>query len=391
MDSLLLRWEGQVLALTAAVLAARLLLRRRPRRLLMPLWWACLLRLLCPWSLPLLPAASLGAGAAAEPVGRAVAAAAGGGLAALPPGLGALWITGAAALLLGTGLRRWRLGRILRFAVREEAEVWCCDGLPGPFAAGILQGRVYLPFHLPEAVRRQALRHERTHLRRHDPLLLLLAELGRALHWWNPLVWLAVAAVREDVELTCDELVLRRAGAQERRAYFEAMLHFAAGPARPCFGGVQAERRVRHMAALRPLSRCAAGGVGAVLALCALPWFLTAPPAAASEALRIDSGAAFAQAVCAAAARDDAAALAALTRYPLTLRREGEQLCLEGPEDFIREYGRIMGPETKADLLAADPTDLFGNWGGVMIGQGSVWFEKSAQNGYQIIAINGMK
>lgn len=389
MDSLL-RWEGQGLVLTAAVLLARLLLRRRPRRLVMPLWWVCLLRLLCPCSLPVLPAPPSGPGALAVFAGAA-AVQQGAAAPGTVPGLTALWMAGAALLLLRLAFRRWRLGRILRFAVREEEDVWCCDGLPGPFAAGVLRGRVYLPFRLPEEVRRQALRHERTHLRRRDPLLLLGAELACALHWWDPLVWLAARAIREDVELACDEVVLCRADGAERRAYFEAMLHFAAGPAGPSFGGTQAERRVRHAALLRPLSRPAARGIGAVLVLCALPCFLTALPAARLEVPGFSSGTAFAQAVCAAAGQDDAQALAALVRYPLTLRRDGTLLRLEGPADFLRAYSQIFGPETRADLLAADPEDLFQNWAGVMIGQGSVWFEGSAETGFYMTAINEMK
>ena len=64
---------------------------------------------------------------------------------------------------------------------------------------------------------------------------------------------------------------------------------------------------------------------------------------------------------------------------------------LEGPKDFLLSYSRIMGAETIADLCAADPEDLFHSWGGVMIGQGGIWFEGSAENGFEIIAINALK
>ncbi len=100
---------------------------------------------------------------------------------------------------------------------------------------------------------------------------------------------------------------------------------------------------------------------------------------------------AFAAAVRDAAARDDAESLAAMVRYPLALRREGEPLRLEDPKDFLAAYDRVMGPETRADLLSADPGDLFRRWDGVMIGQGSVWFQGSAEDGFEIIAINEMK
>lgn len=384
----LLLWEGRSAALLLAALTAGALLRRSPRRLLTPFWWVCVLRLLCPLSLPLLPAKTA---FIAVPAPSALS-----GLedqAGPPPAawvLTAVWLTGTALLLLRSALRRGRLRRTLRFAVREEAEVWCCDGLTVPCAGGLLRGRVYLPFRLPEEVRRYALLHERAHLRRRDPLLLFLTEIACALHWWDPLVWIGAAALREDMELACDETVLRSVGRGEGRAYFEAMLRFAGAPPLPCFAGTQAERRVRHMAQLRPLSRRASGGVRTALALCALCGFLAARPAAETPPY-FDSETAFAEAVCAAARRGDAMALSGMVRYPLTLRREGEPLCLTGPEDFRREYGRIMGPETLSDLYAADTEDLMTNWGGVMIGQGGVWFEGSAEEGFQIIAINEMK
>lgn len=381
----LLLWEGQAAALTLTALAAGALLRRRERRLVMPLWWVWLLRLLCPLSLPLLtlpnpPAPALSAAGVSPPP------AVGG---ALP----LIWLLGAAALLLRSLWRRWRLGRALRFAVREEEGIWCCDALAVPCAVGLFQGRVYIPFRLPAEVRRWAIRHERTHLRRHDPLLLLLTETVCALHWWDPLIWLAAAVLRENMEMACDELTLRFAGGGERRAYFEAMLHFAApaGPA-PCFAATEAERRAAHVVSLRPLSRRAAGGIGAVLILCALPCFITAPPAPVpAGTVRFESETAFARAVCAAAARSDAEALSGMVRYPLTIRREGELVQLEGPKDFLLSYSRIMGAETIADLCAADPEDLFHSWGGVMIGQGGIWFEGSAENGFEIIAINALK
>ena len=128
----LLLWEGQAAALTLTALVAGALLRRRERRLVMPLWWVWLLRLLCPLSLPLLtlptpPAPVPAAGVSPPP-------AVGG---ALP----LIWLLGAAMLLLRSLWRRWRLGRALRFAVREEEGIWCCDALAVPCAVGLFQGR----------------------------------------------------------------------------------------------------------------------------------------------------------------------------------------------------------------------------------------------------------
>lgn len=419
MDNLLLRWEMRAAALALAVLALRFLLRRRSKGLIMPLWNLLLLRLLCPLSLPAVPLpvspppVSLSSCLPAALTDLSAAPAVSGGSVsgtAAPPWLEILWMAGVLLLLLRGLVQRLKLRQVLRFAVREEGNIYCCDGLPSPCAAGIFRGRIYLPFHLPEEVRRYALRHERMHLDRRDPLLLFLTELAAALHWWNPLVWLAAGALREDMEMYCDELVLRQSGTEERRSYFQAMLYFAApSPAAPCFGGTQAERRVVHMAALRPLPRPAAGGICAALTLCMLPCFLTVLPAvvpasrnaaAPVRSLRQEDSAAsapaydeaaFARVVIDAAAQGDAVGLSALVRYPLTIRRDGERMTVTDPAGFVAAYDRIIGPEIRADLLSADPENLFANWEGLMIGQGSVWFDGSGGDGYHIIAINDMK
>lgn len=396
MSRALLGWEGRVLLLTLLLFGVRRLLRRRSRELLMPLWWLYLLRLLCPLSAPLLPPRPVSAFTGAPVLLPAAWSPAAGTAGSSPWSVEALilwcWAAGAAAMVLRMVLRRLRLRRILRFALREAPGVWCCQGLPAPFAAGVLRGRIYLPCRLPEEVRRQALRHEEMHLRCRDPLLLLAAELAAALHWWNPLVPLAAAALREDVEMRCDERILRDSCAPSRRAYFQAMLHFGApaGPG-PSFAASQAERRVIHISGLRPLPSWTAWGIAAALALCVLPWFVTLRPAASEVPRSFDSEADFARAVIDAAAREDARTLAALTRYPLSLRREGERLLVRSPSAFLELYPRIMGAETRRDLLAADPEDLLENWGGVMIGQGGVWFERTAGGRYGIIAINEMK
>ena len=203
-----------------AVLAARLALRRAPKRCTFWLWAVPFARLLCPVSLEgawsLLPgnAAPLtqGAGQEAMPVFRsgleavdtvvapAVARAAetapqAGGLSLwelLLKGGTAVWLLGAAALLGYSLVRYILLRRQLRLSMPLEGNVYLADGIATPFVLGLFRPRIYLPSGLGEGEREFILLHERTHIRHGDHILKTAAFLALCLHWFNPLVGLAV-------------------------------------------------------------------------------------------------------------------------------------------------------------------------------------------------------
>ncbi len=92
-----------------------------------------------------------------------------------------------------------------------------CDGIAGPFVLGALRPKIYLPCWLGEESRAHVLAHERCHLRRHDPLIRLIALFTTALHWFNPLVLLGFELMEQDMEMSCDEAALRALGAESRR------------------------------------------------------------------------------------------------------------------------------------------------------------------------------
>ena len=114
---------------------------------------------------------------------------------------------------------------------------------------GLFKPRIYLPSGLGEGERGYILRHERTHIRRLDHLWKLLAFLALALHWFNPLVWLAFTLAGRDMEASCDEAVLRRTAGDIRAEYAQSILRLAAGrpsPATPlAFGAGDAKDRIR--------------------------------------------------------------------------------------------------------------------------------------------------
>lgn len=137
----------------------------------------------------------------------------------------AVWLIGLAALLLYSLVSYLRLRRQMSAAVCLEDGVWQCDRVASPFILGLFRPRIYLPFHLPEADMAYVLAHERAHLRRRDHWIKPIGFLILAAYWFNPLVWAAYVLLCRDIELACDERVIRQLGGDCKAAYSQALLH----------------------------------------------------------------------------------------------------------------------------------------------------------------------
>ena len=192
------------------------------------------------------------------------------------PWLTAAWLAGAAVLLLRGAISHRRLRRRLVGAVRLEGNVYQADHISTPFVMGLFKPRIYLPSGLGEGERDYILRHERTHIKRLDHLWKLLAFLALALHWFNPLVWLAFTLAGRDMEASCDEAVLRRTAGDIRADYAQSILRLAAGrpsPATPlAFGAGDAKDRIRTVLRWKKPARwlAALGAAAAALVIGAL-------------------------------------------------------------------------------------------------------------------------
>ena len=110
-----------------------------------------------------------------------------------------------------------------------EGNVYLCDNIKSPFILGVLRPRIYLTSGMSEAARDCVLRHERSHLRRWDHVWKPLGFVLLAVYWYNPLVWLAYILFCRDMELACDERVIRDMAAEERAAYSQALLDCSRG------------------------------------------------------------------------------------------------------------------------------------------------------------------
>lgn len=167
--------------------------------------------------------------------------------------LAAVWL-GGCALVLGYGLislLRLRRRLVGALPLPGEKNVRLADHIPSPFVLGLLRPRIYLPSGLPEAERDYILLHERTHIRRGDHVLRALAWLALAVHWFNPLVWAAFHLAGQDMEMSCDEAVLRRMGRDVRADYSASLLRLSAEERLPvgplAFGDGNPKSRIQNV------------------------------------------------------------------------------------------------------------------------------------------------
>ena len=130
----------------------------------------------------------------------------------------------------------WRLRRRLVGAVLLRDTIWLADRIAAPFVIGVIRPRIYLPSTLSVGEQGYILMHEQTHIRRKDYLIKPLAFLALCLHWFNPLVWLAFFLAVRDMEMSCDESVLRQMGEDIRCEYSTSLLNLTVGR-QSLFGG----------------------------------------------------------------------------------------------------------------------------------------------------------
>jgi len=150
--------------------------------------------------------------------------------------------------------------------------VYLADHIDTAFVLGVLQPKIYLPSNVPERERSFILAHEQHHIRRFDPVMKLLAYVALCIHWFNPLVWIAFVLAGKDMEMSCDEAVIRKLGSEIRADYAASLLrlttHKKLISGMPlAFGEGDTKGRIANMAKWRKPAKWLAG-VCAVLCIC---------------------------------------------------------------------------------------------------------------------------
>lgn len=136
----------------------------------------------------------------------------------------AVWLAGVLVMLLYALISYLRLRRRVAAALSAGEGVWLCDAVESPFILGLFRPRIYLPSNISGEDTAYVLAHERAHLARRDHWWKPLGFLLLAVYWFNPLVWVAYVLLCRDIELACDEKVVRALGEGEKKAYSEALL-----------------------------------------------------------------------------------------------------------------------------------------------------------------------
>ena len=237
--------------LVLVVLALRLVLKRAPNWVNVLLWGMVALRLMLPFSiesaLSLIPSAETVSPevvqfdpaptitSGVELIDNAVNPSLSESFAAAPLAsvnplyvwtylAGWVWLIGLAAMLAYALVSYLRLRRRVSASIPLRENIYVCDEVPSPFILGIVRPRIYLPSALDEAQRGSVLSHERAHLARRDHWWKPLGFALLAVYWFNPLLWLAYTLLCRDIELACDERVLRGMDAGQVKAYSSALL-----------------------------------------------------------------------------------------------------------------------------------------------------------------------
>jgi len=233
------------------VLLVRLFLRRAPKVISYALWAVVLFNLLCPFKpesvfslIPFNPE-PIPINIAMQPIPRIdsgipfINAAVSSALPAATPeysvnplqiwtAIGVyVWVLGAAALIIYTIIGYIRLKQRVSLAIRVEDNIYETDMIDSPFVLGLFPPRIYIPTGMEAALTTHIIEHERTHIKRRDYLVSIIAYSALALHWFNPLVWVAYMLMLRDMESSCDEAVLRKSTKDVRREYSSALLNFS--------------------------------------------------------------------------------------------------------------------------------------------------------------------
>ena len=195
---------------------------------------------------------------------------------------GWVWLIGLEAMLLYALVSYLRLRRRVSVSLCVRENIYLCDAISSPFILGVVKPRIYLPSGLDEVQRQNVLSHERAHLARRDHWWKPLGFALLAVYWFNPALWLAYTLLCRDIELACDERVIRTMDESAVKTYSTvllacSMLRKAAITCPLAFGEVGVKERVKNaLHYKKPAFRVVAASVAVcvVVAVC----FLTNPP-----------------------------------------------------------------------------------------------------------------
>ena len=136
-----------------------------------------------------------------------------------------VWVVGVLLMVLYTGISAVRLRLRLREAVWLRENIWVCEAIQTPFVFGVFRPRIYLPAALQEADAVYVLAHENAHITRRDHWWKPIGFALLTVYWFNPVMWAAYMLLCRDIELACDEKVIRNLGTDCKKPYSAALIN----------------------------------------------------------------------------------------------------------------------------------------------------------------------
>lgn len=236
--------------LVLVVLILRLLLKRAPKRIMILLWGIVAVRLVGQFSIqsslclfprevisteikmgqePLVDTGFFALDNIINPaIHSSLSANHAGGISTLQrvvDALAVVWLAGIVVLLVYTAISFLRIRKNISTAVLVRDNIFRSENVKSPFVFGLVRPRIYLPLHLNEADMSSVIAHEQAHIKRGDYIIKPVGYLLLVAHWFNPLIWLAYMLFCKDIELACDERVIRKYTAKQRADYSQALLN----------------------------------------------------------------------------------------------------------------------------------------------------------------------
>lgn len=306
----LLNMSIQASILIAVVALLRVVLRKSPKWIHCLLWGLVALRLVCPFSLEsnvsmapadtvidmdnfiVSPDVHAGDNVNTDP--KAVlpqdsknrnADFKGAGPESINPAkvLAAGWIAGLIVMLGYAFISSFRVYRRIRLSIRIRDNIYACDNIGSPFIFGIIRPRIYVPSSITDEQLGSVAAHEKAHIKRYDYMWKPFGYVILSVYWFNPLCWFAYIMLCRDIELACDEKVIKDMDTEQRKVYSRVLLsfsepkkHISVCPL--AFGEIGVRERIRSvMNYKKPSFWIIAAAIAAVVISSAL--FMTSPKA----------------------------------------------------------------------------------------------------------------
>ncbi len=163
-----------------------------------------------------------------------------------------IWVLGVTTILIYGVVSFWRLYKNTRDAIKLKDNIFQSEKVVSPFVLGIIKPKIYIPFNLDDETLSHIISHEKSHIKSFDNVTKLGAFILLTVHWFNPLVWVCFKLFTKDIELACDERVVKNYTLEKRKSYAEALLSCAVNEGRGiihplAFGEVSIKDRIKFV------------------------------------------------------------------------------------------------------------------------------------------------